>query len=300
LLSLDEIAGLSTNDAADQFADRYQARTRAFTEMGKLVWHLENRAAIPKGQTIYGILMKRGVPEGTVNNARLVEKFISAFVTPGLVTEARADEIITYRIVNQCARLTSGKSKIKMTADELAPLLNEGQKAAIGDELDSLDEHGLTIAGRNEAEAARKAEEKRIADLNAAAAALPPTPEPVDSPEQSAPADDAPAPVVVDGTKPETDSTTAPTAQAPAATENPAGLTVVPPATGETSSGSSSHETRPSGAAQVLAEIAEIELKSYDLDPEGLAAVRDKLAEWMDLIDSSLDNAKKSEPAKVA
>ncbi len=296
VLSLDEIAGLSTNDAADQFADRYQARTRAFTEMGKLVWHLENRAAVPKGQTIYGLLQKRGVPEGTVNNARLVEKFITAFVTPGLVTEARADEIITYRIVNQCARLLSGKSAITMKPEELAPLLNDGQKAAIGDELDSLDEHGQSIAGRAESEATRKAEEKRTADLAAAAlaAALAAAPAPAAGETATPPpASTEPETVVVDGTKEAPEVTAATPAAAPATA--PAPLTIA----GSTSS----HETRPDNAADLLGKIADLELQSYDLDVDGLTAVRDKLREWQELLDSSIENAasaKKSEEVQAA
>jgi hypothetical protein len=293
VLSLEEIAGLSTTQAVDGVADRYQSRARSFVEMGKLVWHVENRSGIPKGQTVYGLLAKRGVPESSVNNARLVEKFITAFVTPGLVTEARADEIITYRIVNQCARLISGKSAVKLSPETLAPLLNDGQKAAIGDELDSLDEHGLSIAGKAEKDAADKAEQKRVADAAAAAAAVVTPP----ATESTPAATTEPETVVVDGTK-ETPEVTATAPVAPATT-TPAPLTVVP-AAGSTTSPPSSHESRPNNAAEVLAKIDELELQSYDLDPDGLAAVRAKLAEWVDLLDSSIDNAKKSSEAVAA
>lgn len=274
VLSLDEIAGLTTVQAADQCADKYQARTRAFVEMGKLVYHMENRSGIPKGQSIYGLLQKRGMPEGSVHNARMAANFIAAFVATGLVSEARADEIITHRVVNQTGRLLSGKSVITMTAEELAPLLNEGHKAAIGDELDCLDEHGMSIAARKEAEDKRKAEEARIAESNAKAAALTTTAPPAATTETApaAPAaTDTPPPVVVDGTKPQAEA-----------------------------SSPSSHENRPISTADVLARLGEIELQSYDLDPEGLAAVRAKLADWMDLIDTTLSQsstAKKPEQA---
>lgn len=292
VLSLAEIAGLTTLQAVDGLADRYQARARSFVEMGKLVWHVENRSGLPKNQTVYGLLAKRGVPESSVNNARLVEKFITAFITPGLVTEARADEIITFRIVNQCARLLGGKSAVTLTPEQLAPLLNEGAKAAIGDELDCLDEHGLSIAGHTEKQAAEKAEQKRVADAAAAAANLvtPPAAAAVTAPAASS----EPEPLVVDGTKPqETPQAVAPAPAETPAPANPAGLTVAPAPTGTPSS----HESRPGNTAEVLAKIAEIELQSYDLDPDGLAAVRAKLTEWVDLLDSSLDNAKKSSEA---
>ena len=105
VLSLDEISTYSADDAADAFGHRYCARARSFVEMGKLIFHLENRVKLAKGQSIYGLLQKRGVPESSVNNARLVEKFITAFVVPGLVTESRFDAICTFRTVNVCARM---------------------------------------------------------------------------------------------------------------------------------------------------------------------------------------------------
>ena len=289
VLSLDEISGYSVNESADQVAGRYQARTRAFVEMGKLVWHLENRVGLPKGQTIYGLLQKapRNVPEGSVHNARMVSTFISAFVVPGLVSEARADEIITHRVVNMCGRLLSGKSAVKLTAEDLAPFLNQGNKAAIGDELECLDEHGVTIAERTEAEAKRRADEARVAEKQANAAKLPAAggPAPTTDPE----------PVVVDGTKAKGKTT-------PPATTTPPAPTGEGEGEGEgdaapSSSPGSSHDLRPVSAAEVLEKMAEAELQSYGLDADGLAEVRAKLADWMELIDSTLASAKKHEQA---
>jgi len=285
-LSLDEISTYSADDAADAVGHRYCARARSFVEMGKLIFHLENRVKLTKGQTIYGLLQKRGVPESSVNNCRLVEKFITAFVVPGLVTEARFDAICTFRVANVCARILAGKTAAKMTAEELAAIVNSGEKAAIGDELDCLDEHGMTIAGRKESEEKKKADAERLAIATAAAAQIAANaPAPAKEPDKLAvtpPAatpgevDSTPAPVVVDGTK--KPATTAPAATAPA----------------------TSHQPTPATTAEVLASIATVELQSYDLDAPGLQAVRAKLAEWISLIDETTKAAATPATAKKA
>jgi hypothetical protein len=291
-ISLDEISALSVNDAADGFAKEYTVKTRAFVAMGKYAFHLMNRVKLPKGQTLYGIMQKRGVPQGSVNNALLVEKFISAFVITGLVTEARADEIITFRVVNQCARIMGGKSAVTMTPEELAPLLNEGNKAAIGDELDSLQEHGLTIAGREEAEKAKQDEEARIAAANEAAAKLP---QQVAAPEPAAPAASPAAPQA---------AAPAETGDAPAAEAQDTGNTApeavapeTPPANTIPIGTGSSHAARPTSAAEIMAEIAAIELKSYDLTPDEQEAVCVKLGDWISLLSACIQNEKKQTEA---
>jgi hypothetical protein len=244
VLSLDEIANYSADDAADAVGHRYCARARSFVEMGKLIFHLENRVKLAKGQTIYGLLQKRGVPESSVNNCRLVERFITAFVVPGLVTEARFDAICTFRVANVCARILAGKTAAKLTAEQLAAIVNSGEKSAIGDELDCLDEHGMTIAGRKESEDKKKADTERLATATAAAATIaakaPATPAPA-TPAPATPApgevDSTPAPVVVDGTKK--------TAKEPDKLAMP-----------------SSHQPTPATTAEVLASIATVELQS--------------------------------------
>jgi len=287
VLSLDEIATYSADDAADAVGHRYCARSRQFIEMGKLVFHLENRVKLAKGQTIYGLLQKRGVPESSVNNCRLVEKFLTAFVVPGLVTEARFDAICTFRVANVCARILAGKTAAKMTAEQLAAIVNSGEKSAIGDELDCLDEHGMTIAGRKDAEDKKKADAERLATATAAAAKLAATAPVTATPVQEQKSDGSdksedstPAPVIVDGTKktPATPAAPAPPAATPAA--------------------ATSHQPTPATTAEVLASIATVELQSYDLDATGLQAVRAKLSEWISLID---ETAKASAtPAKKA
>jgi hypothetical protein len=288
VLSLDEMATMSVNEAADGFAGRYSSRSRAFVEMGKFAYHLIHRASIPKGQTLYGILKKRGVPEGSVHNAMQVEKFISAFVIPGLVPESRADEIITFRIANQCARIMGGKSAVTMTAEELAPLLIKGEKSAIGAELDSLQEHGLTIAAREEAETAKAAEEERLAKLNAAATKLP----------ASTPAAETPAPVETPAAAPqhgkvETPAET-PSAETPAETppvETPTNISPI--------SSGSSHTGQTVTAAEIIAEIAATEMRSYDLAPGEMEQVCVKLGEWIELLSATIENEKK-QTEKVA
>jgi hypothetical protein len=249
VIQLADIAGFTVAQAASGFADRHVASTRIFVEMGKFANHIENQKLKP-GQTLYGILKAKGVPEGTVNNARQASKFIQKFVHTGLVSEKRFDEIITFRIANQAVRLTDSeknKCAITETPERLAELLNTGKKAAIGDELDSLAEHGLNIADRAAAEEERIAEEKRQADLNAAAANLP-----AETPAET------------------------PAAETPA--ETPTGETPAETPTGETPA------KVPASTAKILAGIDELSIKSYDLDDEGQAAVCEKLADWIALL----------------
>ena len=255
VIQLADIAGFTVAQAASGFADRHVASTRIFVEMGKFANHIENQKLKP-GQTLYGILKAKGVPEGTVNNARQASKFIDKFVHTGLVSEKRFDEIITFRIANQAVRLTDSeknKCAITETPERLAELLNTGKKAAIGDELDSLAEHGLNIADRAAAEEERIAEEKRQADLNAAAANLP-AETPAETPAAETPAE-------------------TPTGETPAPT--PTATPGKPPAT---------PAKVPASTAKILAGIDELSIKSYDLDDEGQAAVCEKLADWIALL----------------
>ncbi len=314
VLSLDEISGYSADQAADEIGHRYSARSRSFVEMGKLAWHLTNRAKLPKGQSVYGILQKRGVPESSVNNARLVETFIDTFITPGLLTEARADEIITYRIVNQCKRIITGKTACALSAAELAALMADADKAAIGDELDCLAEHGMTIAGRAEKEAADAAEKVRLdiqakaaaAAAEAAAKANPAPAAPVETPAPAAApaAEGAPASAGSADSAAQTPAPAAKVAETPAAETGDA--PEAPPAphspqgdVGPTVIDGTRDFRRQTGpdAAPVLAAMEAAELKSYDLDPAGLEKVREKLASWLATVDSTLAATPKREVA---
>ena len=203
-------------------------------------------------------LQAKGVPQGTVNNARQASKFLDKFVHTGLVSEKRFDEIITFRIANQAVRLCDSeknKCAITETPERLAELLNTGKKAAIGDELDSLAEHGLNIADRAAAEEERIAEEKRQADLNEAAAKLP-AETPAETPTGETPAE-------------------TPTGETPTPTPTPTATPGKPPET---------PAKVPASTAKILAGIDELSIKSYDLDDAGQAAVCEKLADWIALL----------------
>lgn len=285
VITLAEIEGLTATQAADGAAGQYTIRTRAFVSLGKYVYHLEHRAKLPKGQSIYGMLQSRGVPEGSVHNARMAATFIKTFVEPGLLPESRADEIITHRICHRISQIVTGKTTCALSAAELAAIMKDADKAAIGDELDCLAEHGLTIAAKAEKDEAAAAESKRLADLAAKAeaqekeAATPP-------PAADKGARETPTATTTTET-PATEST--PQAQAP---DSPAAETGDGPAgdTPPTIVDGTRDFRRQSGPdpREVLTAIEAAELKSYDLDPAGLTAVREKLAAWMATIDSTL------------
>lgn len=160
ILSLAEAEKLSVADTVSQFAGRVQSRRRMFVEQGKLVYHLDN-VKLPRGQSIYSILKAGGIPEGSVQQARMTADCIAELVIPGHLTEARFDELITYRIARQARRLFQGKAAVTMTTAEVAAILATGNPAAIGEELDCLCEHGMTISARETALAEKQAEAER-------------------------------------------------------------------------------------------------------------------------------------------
>lgn len=167
VMSMADVAALSATDAAAAFKGRSDIRQAAFVEQGKLVLHLDSMK-LKAGQSVYGLLTAQGVPEGSVNNARLCADVLKAVVIPGHLPETRFDSIVTFRIVRQSRRLLNGKAAIKLEPAALAAILSDGNQAQIGSELDCLAEHGQTIAER---EAALKAEEKQAAALATATAA---------------------------------------------------------------------------------------------------------------------------------
>ena len=326
VLTLAEIEGLTATQAADQVGEKYKARTRIFVEMGKLVYHLEHRAKLTRGQTIYGILQARGVPEGSVHNARMAATFIKTFVETGLLTESRADEIITHRTVNRISQIVSGKTACALSAAELAALMKDADKAAIGDELDCLAEHGLTIAAKAEKDKADAEEAKRLADLAARAAELE-AQQAAEKAKADADAAAAAATTVVGSDAPGRLEAT-PAADTPRSPEGevgsgtpaaeiddeqadfeaghpgvPAAEDDTPPTivdgTREFGNGAGTGRTATKDVAPVIAAIEAAELQSYDLDESGLAAVRAKIAAWLATIDSTLA-APKSDTREVA
>ena len=170
VLSLADVSGFTADETAKEFGDRARTATRVFLEQGKLVFHLRD-CKLKKGQSIYGLLQSQhGVSQGSIDIACKVADVITALVIPGHVTESRFDEVITFRIAKLTASLLAGKSAVKLTAEAVAAILQSGETAAIGDELECLHEHGVCIAEREKAEAARqKAEADKAAADKAAA-----------------------------------------------------------------------------------------------------------------------------------
>jgi hypothetical protein len=112
-------------------------------QIGQIIQAID-RAALPEGVTLYSFLKSWGVPEGSIHNGRLAARFLDSFVSPGLLTEERAAEILTARIARQTHRLLTGRteSRIRMTAGDLATVLAADSRASIGATLDSLARYG--------------------------------------------------------------------------------------------------------------------------------------------------------------
>ena len=327
VLSLDSIKDLSANDTADQIGHRYSTRRVLFVEIGKLIYHLESRAKLPRGQTVYGMLKARNVPEGSVNNARMVANFIEKLVAPGHVAEARADEIITYRVANQCHRILTGKTVAKLTAEELAAVMNDGDKAAIGDELDCLAEHGLTIAGKADRDKADAEEQQRLAEQAARAEDAEKAAAEAKAARDKAEAEKAAAEARADAIAEAVASEAARETEAVATEDSDSGPEDKPEETEDESAENEPATSAPDpapdpapvavpeqtpepaptivdgtrefqrgkakpDAGPVLKQIETAELASYELDTEGLAAVRAKLESWLSTIDSTLTAGK--------
>lgn len=287
-ISLEEISGMTTAQTANAIGERYQTRRRTFVEMGKLIYHLESACKLKKGQTVYGLLKGKGVPESSVNNCRLVARFIETFVRPELVSETRMDEIITFRIANVTHRIVSGKTDGHMSAEQLAGLLAEGEKSAIGDELDCIAEHGMTIADKEEADRKAAEEAARVeAAQEAAANAAQPDETPAPAAEQTAESEaestdqEAPATEEPPAEDPETPTPEAPKHGTP---ETPAPDNVTPIPDRNRGGGGTTVES-------VLKSIGEIEMASYELAPADLQKVVDKLDEWKGVLASTIEQA---------
>jgi hypothetical protein len=171
ILSLSEIAGWTTEHAADEFAARAKTANRLFIEQGKLVYHIRSQK-LKRGQTVYGLLQSRGVSQGSVDIACKVAEVIEAVVTPGHLEESRFDSVMTFRIANRSRALLQGKGAIQLTPEAFAALLTSGDAASIGDDMECLVEHGVTVKDREIAIAAKAAEEEAAkAEAEKAAAA---------------------------------------------------------------------------------------------------------------------------------
>ena len=81
VLSIAEISGLTPAATADIFAASTNNRRKAFINQGKLVFHLD-QCKLPKGQSVYGLLQKRGVAEGSIHQARMTADLIGALRWP--------------------------------------------------------------------------------------------------------------------------------------------------------------------------------------------------------------------------
>lgn len=283
VISLAEVATETLAEAADRFAGHYTGRQRSYVAMGKHVLHMDSMK-LPKGVTVYGELGKRGVPQSSVNNARIAARFYSAMVVTGLVSEARADEILTFRVANQTGRIIAGKGAITMTAEQIAPIINEGEKAAIGDELDSLAEHGLTVAAKDKLDKEKNAEAARViaaaakAEETAAAPTPPPTEAETTGQTEAEAIADADAAKLPDATKGK---------DAPPATAPPVAPTALKPL--ETPAAPADKDTV-TDLATFLKTLEAVEMSSLGMSNADMATVIDRIDQWKSLLVAHLEN----------
>lgn len=158
VLSMEEIKALPREVQCAKFAERDQAAQRAFSEMGKLRRAIEPQ--LKKGETLYGVLRKLGVKDGTISNAGYgAEAF--ALVEAGHLAEAEFDRL-TFSECLAISRASGTKSKRKMTGEEIAILFRADEHAFRG-ELESIFESGVTVA-EAEAQATKAAADAKAAE----------------------------------------------------------------------------------------------------------------------------------------
>jgi hypothetical protein len=159
---------LSSDDRQVRFAEKAQVNRTTFSEMGKLhflitedlaAWNAAN-AKLPKKKqqakrTIYDELRKRGVGDKSISNASYASRAWRELVAPGHITEPQYDTL-TFADCFAVCRSLSERSALQLDGAAVGELITK-QPDDFDAELNSLYEHGMTVA------------EKRAQDEQAAA-----------------------------------------------------------------------------------------------------------------------------------
>jgi hypothetical protein len=173
-LSISDAEKLTPANIGKAFYERYAQRSKAFLEQGKLVYALSQKT-LKAGQSIQSIITSKGVPTGSVDNARKAASLIEHLVVPGIVNESHFDKVATFRLCRNGCKLLglSKKDDAVMTADQLGQVISENSKPAeIGNILDTWVEHGKSpedhqadLKAQAQAQADAEAEAKKNAEL---------------------------------------------------------------------------------------------------------------------------------------
>ena len=176
VLAMSAITALSQKERISTFASRATVAQRAFIEMGKLMFAISSN--LKKNETIYAVLRKGGVKDGTTSNASYASK-VWELVRDGHLTETQYDTF-TFQDVLAINRVLGSKSARRLSPEDVAIVI--GSTDDFEPDLKSLYEHGLTVEEK-------VAKDKTEADLVAAA-----TKAESDAPSNPAPATETPAP----------------------------------------------------------------------------------------------------------
>ena len=173
-LSISDAEKLTPANIGKAFYERYAQRSKAFLEQGKLVYALSQKT-LKAGQSIQSIITSKGVPTGSVDNARKAASLIEHLVVPGIVNESHFDKVATFRLCRNGCKLLglSKKDDAVMTAHQLGQVISENSKPAeIGNILDTWVEHGKSpedhqadLKAQAQAQADAEAEAKKNAEL---------------------------------------------------------------------------------------------------------------------------------------
>jgi hypothetical protein len=171
-----DFTALSSDDRQVRFAEKAQVNRTTFSEMGKLhflitedlaEWNAAN-AKLPKKKeqakrTIYDELRKRGVGDKSISNASYASRAWRELVAPGHITEPQYDTL-TFADCFAICRSLSERSALQLDGAAVGELITK-QPDDFDAELNSLYEHGLTVAEKKardeQEEADRQAEQAR-------------------------------------------------------------------------------------------------------------------------------------------
>lgn len=168
-LSISDAEKLTPSAIGKAFHERYAMRSKAFLEQGKLVYALSQKS-LPQGQSVQSIITSKGVPSGSVDNARKAAAILEALVVPGIVSEATFDKVATFRLARLSYKLLGlGRNDEQvLDAEALGEIISQKAKPAeIGDILECWHEHGKSPED-HKAELVAQAEEAKRAEQEAA------------------------------------------------------------------------------------------------------------------------------------
>lgn len=294
-MTIKEASALPPAKIADAYLKRYKIRTKAFIEQAKLVYALANKK-LRSGQSVHGLLTQRGVPAGSIGNARKAAEIIDKLVIPGLLEESVFDSLITFRVVrfaNKVLGLDKGTTAV-LTAGELARIINRPKATAndIGDILEYYHEHGVSPEQhkknlREAAAAKAKADKEADTALKQAEEEAAQRAEEVEADDKEF--DDANDDAETEETQAAEESTDTPTPE-PQEENNPDDQPPSEPATATQGSTSTPPPTpMPPSADDLLDRLMEIRIDAMDLGPEDMSTILASVEEFRQELSETLE-----------